>query len=894
MELIEHQDRVINDIREFLVILENTGRIDVAFQEFWKQRGVTRMDAYKNNVLGVPHICTKVPTAGGKTFIAVNALEPFFDAIKKANPKCPQFVVWLVPSLPILEQTVRAFSNVDHPYRQRLDLLFSKRVEVYEKKDLIQGAGFSRDSVQGQLSIVVMTFDSLRANNKEDRKIFQDNGNLASFLHIEDEDNADWLLPQYDSSALINVIRRMNPVVVVDESHNAESKLSVEMLENLNPSFILDLTATPKNNSNIISYVDASLLKKHHMVKLPVIVANRQDKNEVIEAAIILRRQLEEIAKEEEVKSGKHIRPIVLFQAQPKTDDDNLTFEKIKQALIDLKIPEDQVKIKTATINELKDVNLMDRNCQVRFIITVNALKEGWDCPNAYILATLADKSSAVDVEQILGRILRMPYVQEHGNSLLNMSYVFTASNKFADTLESIVKGLNRAGFSDRDYRVMSKENDEELVAPTAKTESDIVDLFRENVISTDMRDSAEDDIEEINVEAVAQRLNESFAEADANISSDQTNQASAVKNEFVELVKVQAEIQNKAYEQAAKNSSDELSSPELEGKMNKHRIKDIFKEDALKIEIPQFFIKIETGGWFDSDSQLMERDLLLKDFRLANLDATIAFEDVSNDMVRVDLEEIGKEDYAPKPFKINQKDRQRFNKIILSGSRESQVLNLTARLFDLIGNLYPIDDADVKKYLTRIVEDMDSEQIADCLERDVAYVSKIKKKIAMLADMHAHKQFTDLLDIDAISVRSNFKFPESIAPSENGTAIPKSLYVTEAHYGDFERSVISKVADIDSVQWWHRNLSKGKGFRINGFINHYADFIVKTKSGRVIVLEVKGDDKDNTDSENKLKLGKLWEAKVGSKFKYMMVFDHKPIDGAETLADALKKIEQM
>ena len=195
------------------------------------------------------------------------------------------------------------------------------------------------------------------------------------------------------------------------------------------------------------------------MVKLPVIVANRQDKNEVIEAAIILRRQLEAIAQEEEVKSGKHIRPIVLFQAQPKTNDDNITFEKIKQALNALKIPEEQIKIKTATINELKDLDLMDRNCPVRFIITVNALKEGWDCPNAYILASLADKSSAVDVEQILGRVLRMPYVQEHGNSLLNMSYVFTASNRFTDTLESIVKGLNRAGFSHRDYRTIATQD---------------------------------------------------------------------------------------------------------------------------------------------------------------------------------------------------------------------------------------------------------------------------------------------------------------------------------------------------------------------------------------------------------------------------------------------------
>ena len=56
----------------------------------------------------------------------------------------------------------------------------------------------------------------------------------------------------------------------------------------------------------------------------------------------------------------------------------------------------------------------MRNDCDVRFIITINALKEGWDCPFAYILASLADKSSAVDVEQILGRVLRQPYVMKH------------------------------------------------------------------------------------------------------------------------------------------------------------------------------------------------------------------------------------------------------------------------------------------------------------------------------------------------------------------------------------------------------------------------------------------------------------------------------------------------
>jgi type III restriction enzyme len=207
---------------------------------------------------------------------------------------------------------------------------------------------------------------------------------------------------------------------------------------------------------------------------------------------------------------------------------------------------------------------------------------------------------------------------------------------------------------------------------------------------------------------------------------------------------------------------------------------------------------------------------------------------------------------------------------------------------------MYPITDPEVKEYVRRIVAGMNADQVRDCMERDVAYVRKIKQKIATLADAHALKAFTDMLDLDRIVIRSGFKLPESITPNANASAVPKSLYVTEAAMGEFERRLINDIANLDSVQWWHRNLSRGKGFRINGFLNHYPDFIVKTKAGKIIALETKGDDRDNSDSELKLRLGKQWEAKAGREYRYMMVFENNPVDGAERLADALKKISQL
>ena len=175
-----------------------------------------------------------------------------------------------------------------------------------------------------------------------------------------------------DETALIQVIRRLNPLVIVDESHHATTKLSVEMLKNFNPSFVLDLTATPKSGSNIISYVEAKQLKKEQMIKLPVIVYNRKSQDDVFLGAISLRSKLEaeaererQEAEREEQGTGRYIRPIVLFQAQPKNNSDSTTYEKIKNILIDIGIPDEQIAIKTGDKDEIKDLDLMSTDCPI-------------------------------------------------------------------------------------------------------------------------------------------------------------------------------------------------------------------------------------------------------------------------------------------------------------------------------------------------------------------------------------------------------------------------------------------------------------------------------------------------------------------------------------------------
>ncbi|WP_279211877.1 DEAD/DEAH box helicase [Delftia acidovorans] len=905
MELKDYQADVLTDLSKYLeTLLECKGHLPNAFTKYWKDRGVLNQ-AYKNNIKEVPHVCVKVPTAGGKTFIAVNALDRIFSAFAEYNPTRPKFVVWLVPSLTILEQTVKNLSNIDHPYRQRLNDLFNGRVQIYEKADVLQGAGFNADTVKEQLSVVVMSFDSLKATNKENRKAFQENGYLASFLN--DDSEVVEPLEGTDPSALINVMRSLKPVVVVDESHNAESTLSVDMLRNLNPNFIFDLTATPRDNSNIISYVDALRLKKQNMVKLPVIVANQRSQEDVIMAALNMRRQLEEFAKKAEEKGGGYIRPIVLFQAEPKNKDDTTTFEKVREILLELNIPPEHIAIKTANINELKNVDLMSRDCQVRYIITVNALKEGWDCPFAYVLATLANKSSVVDVTQILGRVLRMPYTRKHSIELLNLSYVFTSSSHFQNTLSQVVAGLNKAGFSKRDYREFDLSVIEQEQAPAPPPDQGQLNLTTQTGEDKPAETGDGQDLE-IEKSKLNPDWEQKAVEQAATVDSSGMPQPTAAGTDTtgVEAIKAQAAEQAKEFEQQANSASGESVPEELKKDMNEHKMKPIFEELAKAIQLPQFFIKLPSdGGFFDAGDEWhkLAKENLLSNFVLANLDATINFNAIESDVYKVDAEEIGNGESAPSFTVVKKAEKEKLNSIIKSQPTSGQITSIVGRLFSLIGKntFYPIEDNDVKHYLKRIVEAMNADQRADCLERDYAYVKFIKEKIQSLANEYAAKEFGNWLTTQKIKLRPSFSLPATIAPSENAPAISKSLYVTEGSVNNLESKVIRGVAELENIVWWHRNLERGKGFVINGFLNHYPDFIVLTENKNIVIVETKGDDRDNSDSKDKLKLGKVWEAQAnqiahetGYRYHYMMVFDSNPIDGAHTTGDVLKLIEAL
>ena len=871
MELKPYQQQVINDISLFLEKVQESKTTSHAFNDFWVTHPRTSIhpfpgiaiEPYKNNVPGVPHICIKVPTAGGKTFIACNALKAIFDCSAIDKPKA---VIWLVPSITILDQTIKNLKDSSHPYRQKINSHFGNKVEIFDKATLLQGSGFNTTSVKEQLTIMVFSFDSLRAKNKEDRKVFQENGNLLSFANVLDKDT---------DITLGAVIKYLNPLVIVDESHNAESDLSVDMLKEVNPCFILDLTATPRKNSNIVSFIDAMELKKENMVKLPVIVYNHQDKTEVINSALQLQKNLEIQAIAEENKGGKYIRPIVLFQVQPKNgkdfpnaEEEKTNVQKLKEKLVELKIPAEQIKIKTANINEIKGIDLMSKDCDVRFIITINALKEGWDCPFAYILATLADKSSAVDVEQILGRVLRQPYVMKHTSPMLNMSYVLTASSKFLFTLDNIVKGLNKAGFSDKDYKLADPAMLEE-----AKKQESFLQITAFNTETENVEDITSDiDISRISVQPGTSSLSTSVL----------TIEESAIQQNLA-FERIVSEIE-------ANNTV--ILPNELQQLVKTYSIKDIFKEQAGQIKLPQFYLNIPSNDLFGQGEEetLLENVNLLEGFALSKSDTNIAFDSITSELYKVDLDETKKE-HTPTFIRIDGTAKDTVLTYILDPARKgSRVKNFTNRIMSIIGNMYPIPDKEIERYINRILEDFTDEQFNDLAVNEYTYTDKIKYKIKSLSEIYAEKKFNDFITTYKVFSKPSFELPKTISPGDTAKDITKSLYEKEGGMNGFEERVINEIGNMNNVAFWTRNIER-RGFRINGFINHYPDFIIQTKSGKTIILETKG---DHLDAEQKIRLGAQWASKAGDNYSYFMVYDRRIVTGAHKLEDFLNLIRSI
>ena len=396
---------------------------------------------------GLPYVCLRVPTGGGKTVLACHSVSV---ALRDFLQQERGVVLWLVPTNTIKDQTLKALRDRQHPYRQVLDAILEGKVTAL---DLAEALAVSRSTLEGETVIVVSTMAALRVENTEGRKVYEESGALMShFTGLSAEALAD--LDRIDGMdrplySLANVLKMRRPVVIVDEAHHLRTELSFETLARFSPACILEFTATPHTGdspSNVLYQVSAAELKAEAMVKLPIRLQLSGDWTEAVAAAVARQQELEAIAWKEQEQGGRYLRPIVLLQAQPKNQP--LTIEAVKDRLLVSGVPNEQIAIETGSIHELEGKDLFSPNCPVRYIITVDKLREGWDCSFAYILCSVREMNAKTPIEQILGRVLRMPNAERRVSDDLNSAYAYVTSKNFRDVAEAVGTALTRNGFT--------------------------------------------------------------------------------------------------------------------------------------------------------------------------------------------------------------------------------------------------------------------------------------------------------------------------------------------------------------------------------------------------------------------------------------------------------------
>lgn len=412
----------------------------------------------------IPQVCIRIPTGGGKTLLAAHAIEIAARAF--VGTRAP-LALWLVPSNTIRAQTLDALKAPGHPYREALlEHYPADRLTVLDISECEQ---LRAQDFGNRAIVAVGTIQTLRVDKTASRDVYAYKESFEP--HFSSIPDSEWLekIGEDDLAAqpyltradlgkvkrsFANLLAHYRPVVIVDEAHNAISELSFEVFKRIHPACMIEWTATPAKEQNILYHVSAQELKTEHMVKLPIVLSPHPNWQEAVRDAVFARERLAKDAQGE----ADYVRPIVLFQADAK--DDEVPVDKLKSHLIEtLHIDAARIAVATGNQRELDGVNLFERTCPIDFVITVEALKEGWDCSFAYVFCTVQSIRSAKDMEQLLGRVLRLPYAKKRTAEALNRAYAFVCSPNTVHVAGQLADRLVSMGFEEMEAAQFVQED---------------------------------------------------------------------------------------------------------------------------------------------------------------------------------------------------------------------------------------------------------------------------------------------------------------------------------------------------------------------------------------------------------------------------------------------------
>jgi type III restriction enzyme len=863
MKLKNYQQNSLNTLKKFFEYCRIMGHTE-AFKKITEESEIaSRLVNIKNGytvwdaIPNTPRVCIKVPTGGGKTIIAAHSIKIISQVwCEKDHP----LVLWFVPSDTIRKQTAEALKNPRHPYRQALDDQFAGKVRIFDLDDKFN---IRPADISANACIIVSTIQSFVKEDTSKYNVYKDNENYE--VHFSKipvpcfsamEPSPEYNRPKY---SFANLLLYHRPIMIVDEAHKVVTDLSQETQRRINPAAIIEFTATPRPNNNTLYNVRAAELKEEEMIKLPIALIEHTGWELAVDEAIARRAALEKDAQ----KEREYIRPILLFQAQSK--DKPITVEKLKIYLLETaNLPENQIKIATGEQKQLDDIDLFNPDEPTRFIITVEALKEGWDCSFAYVLCSLANIKSDTSVEQLLGRVMRMPYAKERKEPSLNKAYAYVISTHFGEAANALTEKLVNKGFDD--YEAQASIQQEPSATNNLNPNWDTPpNQFKLN--ETIDRNAVPPSIE-------LDKNNTLFFTPETTEADIEKVCEKITTNEATDLIWKFRNYKFSNTEQSPASKGEQFTVPRL---MFEVQGEFIFAEADTIFE--QF-------DWNINDYAPCE--LSSVEFNIEETPGKGFFIDIDGNRLR--YSEAGKDQLLPFMADVD----------VWTEANLIYWLDASLKQDD-------IPQSNMVFWLNKVIQYLTEKRnipVSKLMIAKYALLNKLTSRIAE-ARKKARTASFELFEREGRK-KIDFDYPFSFTVGMyDGKPLYQGRYKFKNHFlgndripaferdEDGEECECAKAIDSCSeIAYWLRNVSgHSASFHLpTSTFNFYPDFIAKLKDNRVLVIEYKGGHlASNEETKEKTLIGELWEKHTKGKGLFLLAVKNK--DGKDVAEQIKEKI---
>lgn len=852
-----YQARALATLERFF----DAARIEPPATAFKSTVDAGLLDEYKPmpGLPDVPYACLRIPTGGGKTIMGAHIIQAAGRSL--LDREFP-LVMWMVPTTQIKNQTLDAFRDPRHPYRQQLDDAFGGQVAVFDIADFAQ---IRPADLGTRVCVIIGTVAALRVENQDGRKVYEHHEDLEPHFagSIKDLDYLDLGADGKAAASFANLLKLHGPLVIMDEAHNATTPLSYTVYERLGPRAVVELTATPDTtSSNVLVSVTAFELKAENMIKFPVVLKEHKDEwQAAVSSAVARRKMLAKTALDE----PDYIRPILLVQAE--SSRGAATVSEVKRHLLDvLGLAPAAIAIATGDQREIDGVNLFAKDCPIEVVITKQALKEGWDCSFAYVFCSVAQVKSDKDIQQLLGRVLRMPYASPRRQAAMNKAYAHVITDTFGQAAGELTQSLLHIGFNPMEAATAIQADEEgtlplsngeaapprrlpttRIKVPKAPDLSGVPERDKERAVFVLGEDGSEGGTLEITDELDRSTLDAIVA----TVPARQRNEVAAeLERHQLATVAAKAPSEHGAVFRVPRLCMVEQGELEL---VDRGALAANFTWDLLAspADLSSFRVSDNTMTF---EVHLEGKKV---DYRPIDNDAAIYLPGFAQDRTEADL--IGWLDQEIREPSVKQSVLREWVRRAVRGLLDDRGFSLAQLLKG--------------QFILRrkLIEELQLAKTA--AYREGFQQALFEGGLEITTESTPDAMFTYPADMALYPARTYFQ-ADTWRFRKHYYPVPGDLAWKTARGSLTEEFLCAQAIELlEQTEFWVRNLVHASQFWMpTSRMRTYPDFVAKLKDGRLLVVEYKGGDRFTSDQEaEKRMVGDLWASRSDGRGLYLM-----------------------